>query len=67
MTPEIRIENIADYVGQRVTIKGWLYASTRKGKLMFARLRDGSGMTQGVAFRPEIGDELFETLKRLGQ
>ncbi len=67
MTPEIRIENIADYEGQRVTIKGWLYASTRKGKLMFLRLRDGSGMTQGVAFRPEIGDELFDLLKRLGQ
>lgn len=67
MTVEIRIENIADYVDQQVTIKGWLYASTRKGKLMFARLRDGSGMAQGVAYRPEIGDELFEELKRLGQ
>lgn len=64
---EIQIENIAEYEGQRVTIKGWLYASTRKGKLMFVRLRDGSGMTQGVAFRPEVGEELFETLKRLGQ
>ena len=67
MSVEIRIENIAEYVDQQVTIKGWLYASTRKGKLMFARLRDGSGMTQGVAYRPEIGDELFEELKRLGQ
>ncbi|MCA9947264.1 MAG: asparagine--tRNA ligase, partial [Anaerolineales bacterium] len=47
--------------------KGWLYNSTRKGKLMFLRLRDGSGMTQGVAFRPEIGEDLFEELKRLGQ
>lgn len=63
----IRIENIADYEGQRVTIKGWLYASTPKGKLLFVRLRDGSGMTQGVAFLPEVGEELFETLKRLGQ
>lgn len=67
MSTEITIEKIADYEGQQVTIKGWLYASTRKGKLMFLRLRDGSGMTQGVAFRPEVGDELFETLKRLGQ
>ncbi|MCA9929812.1 MAG: hypothetical protein KC419_15100, partial [Anaerolineales bacterium] len=67
MATTISIENIADYVGQQVTIKGWIYASTRKGKLMFLRLRDGSGMTQGVAFRPEVGDELFETLKRLGQ
>jgi asparaginyl-tRNA synthetase len=67
MAPHISIENIADYVGQQVTIKGWLYNSTHKGKLMFLRLRDGSGMTQGVAFRPEVGDELFETLKALGQ
>ena len=64
MSVEIRIENIAEYVDQQVTIKGWLYASTRKGKLMFARLRDGSGMTQGVAYRPEIGDELFEELAK---
>ncbi|MFQ5399214.1 MAG: asparagine--tRNA ligase [Anaerolineae bacterium] len=67
MTTEIVIENIAEYEGQRVVIKGWLYASTRKGKLLFLRLRDGTGMTQGVAFRPEVGDERFETLKRLGQ
>ncbi|HID54102.1 MAG TPA: asparagine--tRNA ligase [Anaerolineae bacterium] len=67
MAPIISIENIADYVDQKVIIRGWLYHSTRKGKLMFLRLRDGSGMTQGVAFRPEVGDELFETLKRLGQ
>ncbi|MDJ0753745.1 MAG: asparagine--tRNA ligase [Ardenticatenaceae bacterium] len=67
MAPHIAIGDIAQYVGQQVTLKGWLYASTRKGKLMFARLRDGSGFTQLVAYRPEVGDELFETLKRLGQ
>lgn len=67
MAQEITIETIADYVGQQVTLKGWLYASTRKGKLIFLRLRDGTGITQVVAFRPEVGDDLFETLKRLGQ
>ena len=66
-TTDICIEQIADHEGKRVTVQGWLYASTRKGKLLFLRLRDGSGLTQGVAFRPEVGDELFETLKRLGQ
>ncbi len=67
MTNTIRIENIADYDGQQVTIKGWLYASTRKGKLMFLRLRDGTGIVQGVAFRPEVGDDLFATLRGIGQ
>lgn len=67
MTTSFTIERIADYVGQRVTVQGWLYASTHKGKLLFLRLRDGTGITQGVAYRPEVGDELFEQLVRLGQ
>jgi asparaginyl-tRNA synthetase len=67
MSVAITIDKIAEHEGERVTIKGWLYASTPKGRLLFLRLRDGSGMVQGVAFRPEVGDELFETLRRLGQ
>lgn len=67
MTTPFTIEKIASHVGQRVTIKGWLYASTHKGKLLFLQLRDGTGITQAVAFRPEVGDELFEALRTLGQ
>jgi asparaginyl-tRNA synthetase len=67
MTTSFTIERIADHVGQRVTVQGWLYASTHKGKLLFLRLRDGTGITQAVAYRPEVGDELFEQLVRLGQ
>jgi asparaginyl-tRNA synthetase len=67
MTKLITIENIASHDGEPVRVQGWLYASTRKGKLMFVRLRDGTGIVQGVAYRPEVGDELFELLKRLGQ
>ena len=67
MTTPFTIERIADHVGERVTVQGWLYASTHKGKLLFLRLRDGTGITQAVAYRPEVGDELFEKLVRLGQ
>ncbi|MBX7251614.1 MAG: asparagine--tRNA ligase [Candidatus Promineofilum sp.] len=67
MTTLIPIERIAAHVGERVTVRGWLQDSTPKGKLLFMRLRDGTGMTQAVAYRPELGDELFEQLKRLGQ
>jgi len=67
MTTPFTIERIADHVGERVTVRGWLYQSTPKGKLLFLRLRDGTGITQGVAYRPEVGDELFEQLAHLGQ
>ena len=67
MTTPIPIERIADHVGERVTIRGWLYDLTPKGKLLFLRLRDGTGLTQGVVYRPNVGDELFERLAHLGQ
>ncbi len=67
MIVDITIDQIAQYEGQQVTIKGWLYARTGKGKLQFLRLRDGTGIVQAIAFRPELGDEIFENIKRLGQ
>jgi asparaginyl-tRNA synthetase len=67
MATEARIENIAQYDGQEITLKGWIYATTGKGKLQFLRLRDGSGILQAVAYRPDLGDDLFATIKALGQ
>ncbi|MFM7340664.1 MAG: OB-fold nucleic acid binding domain-containing protein, partial [Bacteroidota bacterium] len=56
----IAIENLADHIGKEVTLNGWVSDRTDKGKLCFIKLRDGSGIVQCVAFRPTIGDELFE-------
>ncbi len=67
MATNITIDKIASYEGQKVTLQGWLYLKTGKGKLQFLRLRDGTGIVQCVAFRPEVGDEQFEQIKRLGQ
>jgi asparaginyl-tRNA synthetase len=67
MATDITIDAIADYEGREVRLKGWVYLSTGKGKLQFLRVRDGTGIVQCVAFRPDLGDELFEEIKRLGQ
>ena len=67
MKIEITIDQITEYEGKEVKLKGWLQLRTGKGKLQFLRLRDGTGIVQCVAFRPELGDELFEKIKRLGQ
>ena len=67
LTQVIRIADIADYIGQEVTIKGWVYARTGKGRLQFVRVRDGSGQVQCVAFKKEIDPEYFEIVKGLTQ
>ena len=41
MAPIIRVDKIAKYVGQEVTIQGWVYNRTDKGKLVFLLVRDG--------------------------
>jgi asparaginyl-tRNA synthetase len=67
MAQEISIEDIAAHEGEEVTIKGWLYNSTSKGRLQFLQVRDGTGIVQAVAFKPDLDDELFDTISRLGQ
>ena len=49
MAENISVSKISNYVGQEVTIKGWVYNRTHKGKLVFLLVRDGSGFIQCVA------------------
>lgn len=67
MATVIRIEHIAQYVGQEVELRGWVYAKTGKGKLHFIRLRDGTGQVQCVAFRDDLPEDQFEVAKALTQ
>lgn len=68
MTNHVLIENIAQFEGRNVTLQGWIYQKTGKGKLQFIRLRDGSGIIQCVVFRPNLNDDdLFAAIKALGQ
>lgn len=65
--PIASVVTIAQYVDQTVRLRGWLYNSAGKGKILFLQLRDGTGIIQCVANKGELGEELFEQLKHLGQ
>jgi asparaginyl-tRNA synthetase len=67
MAERVTIEQIADHVGQEVTIKGWLYAKTGKGRLQFLQVRDGTGIIQCVVFKKEVSPEIFEDARQLSQ
>lgn len=67
MADVIQIENIAKYDGQEVTVRGWLYDKTGKGKLSFLKVRDGSGIVQAVVFKKDVSPEVFELAKRVSQ
>ncbi len=65
--PVTTIAALSAHEGQLVTLRGWLYNSAGKGKILFIQLRDGTGIVQCVCNKAELGDELFEALKHLGQ
>jgi asparaginyl-tRNA synthetase len=67
MAPIIHVDKIADYIDQEVTIQGWVYNRTDKGKLVFLLVRDGYGFIQCVAFKGDLEAELFDRLSRLPQ
>lgn len=61
------IENLGNHIGEEVTLSGWLYRKTGKGKLQFLQVRDGTGICQCVLFRGNVDDEIFEAGKQLTQ
>ncbi|MEN8172402.1 MAG: asparagine--tRNA ligase [Chloroflexota bacterium] len=67
MTTIIRVENIGEFADQEIKVRGWIYNRTRKGKLVFLRVRDGSGFVQCVAFKNDLPEELFEEIAHIPQ
>ncbi|MFC2042782.1 asparagine--tRNA ligase [Chloroflexota bacterium] len=67
MPPIIRVDQVAEYENQEVSIRGWVYKRTHKGKLVFLLLRDGYGFVQCVAFKNDIDIELFNQLVHIPQ
>ncbi len=59
------IEDIAQLIGKRVTIKGWLFNKSSKGKIHFLWIRDGTGMIQGVMVKGEVDDQVFDLYGQL--
>lgn len=65
--PIIYIEDIARYIGQDVTIRGWLRNKRSSGKLHFLIVRDGTGDVQAVVSKGTVGEEQFARSSALTQ
>jgi asparaginyl-tRNA synthetase len=62
-----RINEIAQYDGQTVTLDGWLHNRRSSGKIHFLQIRDGSGVIQAVMSKAAVGDEVFAQAGHLSQ
>ncbi|RMH31172.1 MAG: asparagine--tRNA ligase [Nitrospirae bacterium] len=57
--PCITIEHLAKFVGQRVTLRGWVRHLRKSGKLAFLVIRDGTGDVQAIVSKAQVGEAQF--------
>ena len=67
MLTQVYIRDVPSHVGREVSIKGWLYNKTHKGRLWFLLVRDGTGVIQSVLFKGNVAREVFEAAEALTQ
>lgn len=67
LLPTTYIRHISKDAGASVTLAGWVYNKTEKGKLIFILLRDGTGTIQCVTFKKNVSDETWAAAKSLTQ
>ena len=63
----VTINQLSEYEGQDVELKGWVYNTRNVGKLWFIIFRDGTGLLQGVVVKGEATDESFLLENELNQ
>src|SRR3974390_3378708 len=63
----VRIEDLAKFVGETVTLHGWLYNKRSSGKLHFLEVRDGTGIVQCVVFKGNVTPETFAAADHIAQ
>ncbi|MFL3006116.1 MAG: asparagine--tRNA ligase [Candidatus Neomarinimicrobiota bacterium] len=61
------ISKLSEYVGEEVTINGWVYSIRNIGKIWFVILRDGTGLLQGVVVKGEATDLTFNMEQALNK
>jgi asparaginyl-tRNA synthetase len=61
------IDEISQFEGKAVTIRGWLHNRRSSGKIHFLQVRDGSGFIQCVMSKQAVGEEMFKRADHLAQ
>jgi asparaginyl-tRNA synthetase len=63
----IYIKDLSKYVGEEITIQGWVYNKRSSGKIRFLILRDGTGLLQCVYIKGNVSEDEFDKVDRIGQ
>ena len=60
-------KQLKHHIGQSITLKGWVSNRRESKTVVFINLRDGQGVCQCILGLEDLGDDLFNMAKSLGQ
>jgi asparaginyl-tRNA synthetase len=61
------VNELKNYVGQKVELKGWAYNTRSSGKVKFLELRDGTGIVPCVFFKGECEESALTEFEKVTQ
>lgn len=61
------VKDLAEHVGETVTVLGWVDATRTHGKVGFVVVRDGTGVVQGVFLKKDLPEEVWGAHEEVGQ
>ncbi|MGC8489138.1 MAG: amino acid--tRNA ligase-related protein, partial [Clostridia bacterium] len=62
-----RVQDLADYVDQDVTVLGWVVHHRSSGRIQFLTIRDGTGEVQAVLRADSVSAEAWDAARTLAQ
>jgi asparaginyl-tRNA synthetase len=65
MSKQVQIRELADHVGDEVSVRGWVHNLRSSGKIAFLIVRDGTGLVQGVMSAGDVSPEVWAQLEGL--
>ncbi len=60
MLDHVYISEICNWVGKKVTLRGWVHNRRSSGRIHFILLRDGTGVLQTTISKQDVPQEVFE-------
>jgi len=64
---QVFIDQLSQFTGKTVIVKGWLYNKRSSGSIAFLQIRDGSGFVQAVVSKENLSDSVLGVVESLTQ
>lgn len=61
----VYVEELKNYIGQQVELRGWVWNLRSSGKIHFLQFRDGTGFVQIIVERSTVPEDVFERAGKL--